>query len=129
MLLTASLLFLSEVIRLLYAEKEMALLGQTGSTSLPNKIVRVFTKRMYFKGGVTLTIELKYDTGYFLVVAGLNNNNISPSTTNVYTVITAAETRSSDVSIICSSASDVNVSIEGNKLTLSSNTWKKIFIK
>lgn len=93
------------------------------------KIVRVFTKRMYFKGGVTLTIELKYDTGYFLVVAGLNNNNISPSTTNVYTVITAAETRSSDVSIICSSASDVNVSIEGNKLTLSSNTWKKIFIK
>ena len=50
MLLTASLLFLSEVIRLLYAEKEMALLGQTGSTSLPNKIVRVFTKCMYSKG-------------------------------------------------------------------------------
>ena len=41
MLLTVSLLFLSEVIRLLYAEKEMALLGQTGSTSLPNKIVRL----------------------------------------------------------------------------------------
>ena len=39
MLLTASLLFLSEVIRLLYAEKEIAMLGQTGSTSLPNKIV------------------------------------------------------------------------------------------
>nr|DAF13255.1 MAG TPA: hypothetical protein [Caudoviricetes sp.] len=41
MLLTASLLFLSEVIRLLYAEKEIAMLGQTGSTSLPNKIVRL----------------------------------------------------------------------------------------
>lgn len=40
MLLTVSLLFLSEVIRLLYAEKEIAMLGQTGSTSLPNKIVR-----------------------------------------------------------------------------------------
>ena len=26
------------------------------------------------QGGVTLTIELKYDTGYFLVVAGLSNN-------------------------------------------------------
>lgn len=79
--------------------------------------------------GATLTIELKYDTGYFLVVAGLNNNNISPSTTNVYTVITAAETRKSNVSIVYSSTSDVNISIEGNKLTLSSNTWKKIFIK
>lgn len=41
MLLTVSLLFLSEVIRLLYAEKEIAMLGQTGSTSLPNKIVRL----------------------------------------------------------------------------------------
>lgn len=50
MLLTASLLFLSEVIRLLYAEKEIAMLGQTGSTSLPNKIVKVFTKCMYSKG-------------------------------------------------------------------------------
>ena len=40
MLLTVSLLFLSEVIRLLYAEKEITMLGQTGSTSLPNKIVR-----------------------------------------------------------------------------------------
>ena len=40
MLLTASLLFLSEMIRLLYAEKEITLLGQIGSTSLPNKIVR-----------------------------------------------------------------------------------------
>lgn len=39
MLLTVSLLFLSEVIRLLYAEKEITMLGQTGSTSLPNKIV------------------------------------------------------------------------------------------
>lgn len=88
-----------------------------------------FYKMYVLKGGVALTIELKYDTGYFLVVAGLNSNNISPSTTNVYTVVTAAETRSSDVSIVCSSASDVNISIEGNKLTLSSNTWKKIFIK
>ena len=88
-----------------------------------------FYKMYVLQGGVTLTIELKYDTGYFLVVAGLSNNNISPSTTNVYTVITAAETRKSDVSIVCSSASDVNISIEGNKLTLSSNTWKKIFIK
>lgn len=41
MLLTVSLLFLSEVIRLLYAEKEITMLGQTGSTSLPNKIVRL----------------------------------------------------------------------------------------
>lgn len=81
------------------------------------------------EGGVPLTIELKYDAGYFLVVAGLNSNNISPSTTNVYTVITAAETRKSDVSIVRSSTSDINVSIEGNKLTLSSATWKKIFIK
>ena len=40
MLLTVSLLFLSEVIRLLYAEKEIAMFGQTGGTSLPNKIVR-----------------------------------------------------------------------------------------
>ena len=81
------------------------------------------------QGGVTLTIELKYDTAYFLVVAGLSNNNISPSTTNVYTVTVAAETRSSDVSIIHSDISNIEVSIEGNKLTLSSNTWKKIFIK
>ena len=88
-----------------------------------------FYKMYVLQEGVTLTIELKYDTGYFLVVAGLSNNNISPSTTNVYTVITAAETRKSDVSIVCSSTSDVNISIEGNKLTLSSNTWKKIFIK
>ena len=34
------LAFSFEVIRLLYAEKEIAMLGQTGSTSLPNKIVR-----------------------------------------------------------------------------------------
>lgn len=88
-----------------------------------------FYKMYVLQGGVALTIELKYDTGYFLVVAGLSNNNISPSTANVYTVITAAETRKSDVSIVCSSTSDVNISIEGNKLTLSSNTWKKIFIK
>lgn len=88
-----------------------------------------FYKTYVLQGGVTLTIELKYDTGYFLVVAGLSNNNISPSTTNVYTVITAAETRKSNVSIVYSSTSDVNISIEGNKLTLSSNTWKKIFIK
>lgn len=88
-----------------------------------------FYKTYVLQGGVTLTIELKYDTGYFLVVAGLSNNNISPSTTNMYTVITAAETRKSNVSIVCSSTSDVNISIEGNKLTLSSNTWKKIFIK
>ena len=88
-----------------------------------------FYKTYVLQGGVTLTIELKYDTGYFLVVAGLSNNNISPSTTNRYTVITAAETRKSNVSIVCSSTSDVNISIEGNKLTLSSNTWKKIFIK
>ena len=88
-----------------------------------------FYKMYVLEGGVPLTIELKYDTGYFLVVAGLNNNNISPSTTNVYTVITAAETRKSDVSIVRSSTSDINVSIEGNKLTLSSTTWKKIFIK
>ena len=88
-----------------------------------------FYKTYVLQGGVTLTIELKYDTGYFLVVAGLSNNNISPSTTNMYAVITAAETRKSNVSIVCSSTSDVNISIEGNKLTLSSNTWKKIFIK
>ena len=57
MLLTASLLFLSEVIRLLYAEKEMALLGQTGSTSLPNKIVRHYQlMRLYF---IFLTLEGK----------------------------------------------------------------------
>lgn len=43
----------------------------------------------------------------------------------MYTVITAAETRKSNVSIVYSSTSDVNISIEGNKLTLSSNTWKK----
>ena len=81
------------------------------------------------QGGVALTIELKYDTGYFLVVAGLSNNNISPSTANVYTVITAAETRKSDVSIIHSDISNIEVSIEGNKLTLCSTAWKKIFIK
>ena len=62
-----------------------------------------FYKMYVLQGGVALTIELKYDTGYFLVVAGLSNNNISPSTANVYTVITAAEKRKSDVSIVCSS--------------------------
>lgn len=46
MLLTVSLLFLSEVIRLLYAEKEITMLGQTGSTSLPNKIVRYELRQM-----------------------------------------------------------------------------------
>ena len=35
-----------------------------------------FYKTYVLQGGVTLTIELKYDTGYFLVVAGLSNNNI-----------------------------------------------------
>ena len=59
----------------------------------------------------------------------MSNNDIPPSTANVYTVITAAETRKSDVSIVCSSTSDVNISIEGNKLTLCSTAWKKIFIK
>lgn len=90
-----------------------------------SKRLRAYT----LKANSTLTIELEYDTCYFLVTTGISNNDIPPLTTNVYTVVTAAETRSSDVSIVCSSASDVNISIEGNKLTLSSNTWKKIFIK
>ena len=104
-------------------------LNSKGSQIVASGINKSFYKMYVLEGGVPLTIELKYDAGYFLVVAGLNSNNISPSTTNVYTVITAAETRKSDVSIVRSSTSDINVSIEGNKLTLSSTTWKKIFIK
>lgn len=104
-----------------------------GTKTLPAALNELNSKSFYkmyvLEGGVPLTIELKYDAGYFLVVAGLNSNNISPSTTNVYTVITAAKTRKSDVSIVRSSTSDINVSIEGNKLTLSSAAWKKIFIK
>ena len=59
----------------------------------------------------------------------MSNNDIPPSTTNVYTVTVAAETRSSDVSIIHSDISNIEVSIERNELTLRSTVWKKIFIK
>ena len=63
MLLTVSLLFLSEVIRLLYAEKETTLLGQTGSTSLPNKIVRdllhILTEPAIYKTSKLIFRKLK----------------------------------------------------------------------
>lgn len=92
---------------------------------LNSKRLRAYT----LKANTTLTIELEYDTCYFLVITGMSNNDIPPSTTNVYTVTVAAETRSSDVSIIHSDISNIEVSIEGNKLTLCSTAWKKIFIK
>lgn len=81
------------------------------------------------KANTALTIELEYNTCYFLVITGMSNNDIPPSTTNVYTVTVAAETRSSDVSIIHSDISNIEVSIERNELTLRSTAWKKIFIK
>nr|DAL82166.1 MAG TPA: hypothetical protein [Caudoviricetes sp.] len=92
---------------------------------LNSKRLRAYT----LKANSTLTIELEYDTCYFLVTTGISNNDIPPLTTNVYTVTVAAKTRSSDVSIIHSDISNIEVSIEGNKLTLCSTAWKKIFIK
>lgn len=92
---------------------------------LNSKRLRAYT----LKANTILTIELEYDTCYFLVTTGISNNDIPPLTTNVYTVTVAAETRSSDVSIIHSDISNIEVSIEGNKLTLCSTAWKKIFIK
>ena len=81
------------------------------------------------KANTPLTIELEYDTCYFLVATGISNNDIPSLTTNVYTVTVAAKTRRSDVSIIHSDISNIEVSIEGNELTLCSTAWKKIFIK
>ena len=81
-----------------------------------SKRLRAYT----LKANSTLTIELEYDTCYFLVTTGISNNDIPPLTTNVYTVTVAAKTRSSDVSIIHSDISNIEVSIEGNKLTLCS---------
>lgn len=92
---------------------------------LNSKRLRVYI----LKANTPLTIELEYNTCYFLVITGMSNNDIPPSTTNVYTVTVATETRSSDVSIIHSDISNIEASIEGNKLTLCSTAWKKIFIK